>query len=106
MDDDGVRSIGVEPRTSTLGIYECDQDQHGWAAVGTPLWLSEYISKTLEQRPATTKMQVVTWSKCISAAEPLCTLSLRTPTCVVAERLHGVPHGDCASGGAGAAHAP
>lgn len=25
MDDDGVRSIGVEPRTSTLGIYEGDQ---------------------------------------------------------------------------------
>ena len=65
--DDGVRSIGLEPRLPKCGIYGGDKDLvaaeaaklriahqlDGFIAVGTPLRSAEYVSNALGRRAAT-----------------------------------------------------
>ena len=74
VDDDGVRSIGLEPRMSKCGIYGGDKGKvaaeaaklqithqlDGFTAVGTPLGSAEYVSQALAQRAATVESLVDT----------------------------------------------
>ena len=74
VDDDGVRSIGLEPRLPKCGIYGGDKEQvaaeaaklriahklDGFTAVGTPLGSAEYVSNALGRRAATVETLVDT----------------------------------------------
>ena len=74
VDDDGVRSTGLEPRLPKCGIYGGDKEQvtaeaskpriehqlDGFTAAGTPLGSSEYVSNALGQRAATVETLVDT----------------------------------------------
>ena len=67
VNDDGVRSIGLEPRLPKCGIYSGDKEQvaaeaaklriahklDGFTAVGTPLGSAGYVSNARGQRAAT-----------------------------------------------------
>ena len=67
VDDEGVRSIGLEPRLPKCGIYGGDKEQvaaeaaklriahqlDGFTAVGTPPGSAEYVSNALGRRAAT-----------------------------------------------------
>ena len=71
-DDDGVRSIGLEPLLRKCGIYGGDKEQvaadaaklriahqhAGFTVVGTPLGSVEYISNALGRRAATVETLV------------------------------------------------
>ena len=73
-DDDGVRSIGLEPRLPKCGIYGGEKEQvaaeaaklrmahqlDGFTAVGTPLGSAEYNSNALGRRAATVETLVDT----------------------------------------------
>ena len=74
VDDDGVRSTGLEPRLPKCGIYGGDKEQvaaqaaklqithqlDGCTAVGTPLGSAEYVSNALGRRAATVETLVDT----------------------------------------------
>ena len=74
VDDEGVRSTGLEPRLPKCGIYGGDKEQvtaeaskpriehqlDGFTAAGTPLGSSEYVSNALGQRAATVETLVDT----------------------------------------------
>ena len=78
VDDDGVRSIGLEPRLPKCGIYGGDNGTckeqvaaeaaklriahqlDGFTAVGTPLGSAEYVSNALGRRAATVETLVDT----------------------------------------------
>ena len=72
VDDEGVRSIGLEPRLPTCGIYGGGKEQvaaeaaklriahqlDGFTVVGTPSGSAEYISNALGRRAATVETLV------------------------------------------------
>ena len=72
MDEQGVRSIGLEPRLLNGGIYGGDKEQvaaeaaklqiahqlDGLTAVGTPLGSAEYVSNALGRHAATVEILV------------------------------------------------
>ena len=74
MDDDGVRSIGLELRLPKCGIYGADKELvateaaklriahqlDGFTAAGTPLGSAGYVSNALGRRAATVEMLVDT----------------------------------------------
>ena len=74
VDDNGVHSIGLEPRLPKCGIYDGDKEQvaaeaarlriahqpNGFTAVSTPLGSAEYISNARGRRAATVETQVDT----------------------------------------------
>ena len=73
-DDDGVRSIGLQPRLPKCGIYGGDKELiaaeaaklriahqlDGFTAVGTPLGSAEYVCNALGRRAATVETLVDT----------------------------------------------
>ena len=74
VDGAGVRSIGLEPRLPTCGIYGGDKEQvaveaaklrianqlDGFTAVGSPLGTAEYVSNAMGRRAATVETLVDT----------------------------------------------
>ena len=74
VDDDGVRSIGLEPRLPKCDIYGGDKEQvvaeaaklriahqlDGFTAVGTPLGSAEYVSNAMRRLAATMEKLVDT----------------------------------------------
>ena len=74
VDDDGVRSIGLEPRLPKCGIYGGDKalfvaeaanlrtahQLDGLTAVGTPVLSAQYVSNALGRRAATVETLVDT----------------------------------------------
>ena len=112
MDDDEVRSLGLEPRLPKCGIYGCDKElvateaaklriahQLVGTAVGTPLGSVEYVCNALGRRAATVEALVDTLLQL-----PLSVQSQFLLACPTAS-THGAPHADGALRGAGDAHA-
>ena len=74
VDDDGVRSIGIEPRLPKCGIYDCDKalfaaeaaklriahQLDGFTAVGTPLESAEDVRNARGRRAGTVETLVDT----------------------------------------------
>ena len=114
VDDEGVRSIGLEPRLPKCGIYGGDKEQvaaeaaklrithqlDGFTAVGTPLGSAECVSNALGRRAATVETLVDTLVQ-----RPL---SVQSQFLLLRASLQArmvQPHAGGASRGAGDAHA-